>query len=105
MTAPSVLTFLDLAAEGMDALICDWSGSTSYAFPPPSVLDRVVRLVLEQRADTQLIAPTWRSAVWWPMLMSAEPVVLALPPGTQPFVPGPSGCGRPWAVDSRGPKW
>ena len=60
---PFCSRFLEPHTLGMDALLADWTGCTNYAFPPPSILDRVVSLVQRQRARTLLIAPVWQSAI------------------------------------------
>ena len=87
--------FLEKGCLGMDACLASWEGVSNYAFPPPSILDRVVQHIAVGRADTLLICPRWPSQIWWPLLLSLQPVEFSLPVGTQPFVPGGSGCHHP----------
>lgn len=51
--------FLDLQAEAMDALRSRWPPGLLYAFPPLPVIPRVIRKLLEERAELLLIAPHW----------------------------------------------
>lgn len=46
-------------AEGTNALCCLWPQGLIYAFPPTPLIPRVVRKVLEERAEVLLIAPYW----------------------------------------------
>ena len=87
--------FLDPHTSGMDALTADWSACTNYAFPPPSILDKVVALIQRQQARTLLVAPMWPSAIWWPALLTLPSRLVMLPPSTSPFVPKASGCHHP----------
>ena len=93
---PFTSRFLEPGSLGMDALTADWSDCCNYAFPPPSILDRVVPLIQRQRARTLLIAPLWPSALWWPILYGMDPVVIELPCGLSPFLPHRSGCSHPF---------
>lgn len=87
--------FLERGSLGMDALVASWRGVKNYAFPPPSILDRVVQLIADQAVDTLLICPRWPSQSWWPLLMSLPHQQWVLPAGTTPFVPHASGCNHP----------
>ena len=91
--------FLERGSLGMDALMASWRGVRNYAFPPPTILDRVVQLIAEQHADTLLICPKWPSQAWWPLLISLPHSGWLLPSGTAPFVPQRSRCPHPcgWA--------
>ena len=87
--------FMEHGTMGMDALATDWRGTCSYAFPPPSILDRVIQHIAAQCSDTLLICPYWPSQSWWPLLQSLSPSAWRLPSGIQPFLPGRSGCPHP----------
>ena len=87
--------FLERGSLGMDACLASWEGVSNFAFPPPSILDRVVQHIVAGKANTLLICPRWPSQGWWPLLLSMQPVEFELPVGTQPFVPGRSGCSHP----------
>ena len=95
--------FLEPGTAGMDALTADWSQVTNYAFPPPSILDKVVPLIQIQRARTLLVAPMWPSALWWPTLLSMDPELVVLPAGVSPFLPQQSGCLHPLGKAFHGP--
>jgi hypothetical protein len=79
--------FLDSFTSGVDALAQNWrqpaSGAATsgpaaaadggaylvnYAFPPISLVWRVVRLVMDQRAPTLMVVPRWESQPWWPLI-------------------------------------
>ena len=56
-------------ALGQDGLVGSWSGSRSWAFPPPHLVDDVLRkLELEPDAEAIVIVPRWSRAAWWPRL-------------------------------------
>ena len=93
---PFCSRFLEPSSMGMDALAADWRGCTNYAFPPPTIMDRVVSLIQRQQARTLLVAPEWPSAIWWPILLGMSPRKVVLPHGTAPFQPHRSGCHHPF---------
>ncbi len=45
----------------------DWRtlGGVLYAFPPPMLLEGVVREISLEPVSVVLIAPVWQTAVWW----------------------------------------
>ena len=52
-----------------------------YAFPPFSVIGRLLRKVECDQAEVLLVAPLWPTQVWFPLLLSllvAPPVLLPL---------------------------
>ena len=51
---------LDPAAWRIDAFSIRWEGFTGYAFPPISLIPRILQKVRQDRATVLLIAP------WWP---------------------------------------
>ena len=58
----------------------DWRNLDGYAFPPFSLLSRVINQVRRQRVPTLvLVTPLWRGATWFPQLLEvavAPPVLL-----------------------------
>ena len=88
-------SFLKRGSLGMDACMVSWEGVNNYVFPDPSILDKVVQHIAAGTANTLLICPRWPSQAWWPLLLSMQPLEFILPTGTQPFVPGRSGCIHP----------
>lgn len=108
---PFFARFLQPAAMGMDALNVDWRtlGGMLYAFPPPTLLEKVVHKISLEPVSVVLVAPVWQTAVWWPVLLALEPVdSVDLPDGMVSFVAGQSGCGHPLGPGFSGPekvKW
>ncbi|XP_058021197.1 S1 RNA-binding domain-containing protein 1 isoform X2 [Ahaetulla prasina] len=62
--------FPDPLAEGVDALRSPWPEGLLYAFPPLSIIPRVVRWILEEQAEVILIAPHWPRRSWFADLKS-----------------------------------
>jgi len=56
----------DRQAAAMDALLQDWSRLEGliYAFPPPQLLQQVLRKVTLERTPLLLVAPQWEDATW-----------------------------------------
>ena len=66
----------------MDAFTLDWSSYVFYAFPPFSVLGRVVQKIQEDMAKGILLIPNWPTQPWFPQVMRLlvkEPLLLQLP--------------------------
>ena len=62
---------LDPEALAMDALAQSWEGLSLYAFPPFSLIGRILqKMRQEQVKELVLIAPAWQSQVWYPQLLS-----------------------------------
>ena len=59
----------DPQALGQDALSLDWSSLVGYAFPPFSLLTKVIRKARMERASLILVAPYWPSRPWFPDLL------------------------------------
>ncbi|XP_045104423.1 uncharacterized protein LOC123499956 [Portunus trituberculatus] len=56
----------DPAATFVDAFSINWADRTSYAFPPFSLIARVLRKLQEDRASLIAILPLWPSQAWFP---------------------------------------
>ena len=41
-----------------------------YAFPPFSILQRVLQKFSEEEATGLLVVPNWPTQIWWPYLMN-----------------------------------
>ena len=66
-------------ALAVDAFSISWSNQKFYAFPPFSLLTRVLAKIQNDVALVLLIAPTWSTQPWYPMLLQlaiARPVLL-----------------------------
>ena len=62
---------LNPEALAMDALAQSWEGLSLYAFPPFSLIGRILqKMRQEQVKELVLIAPAWQSQVWYPQLLS-----------------------------------
>lgn len=55
-------------AEGLDALTSPWPATLLYAFPPIPLLPRVIRLIIQQKANVILVAPWWPRRPWFSMI-------------------------------------
>ena len=56
---------LDPAAWRIDAFSIRWEGFTGYAFPPISLIPRILQKVRQDRATVLLIAPWWPKRTWF----------------------------------------
>ena len=66
-------------ALAVDAFTLDWSSYVFYAFPPFSVLGRVVQKIQEDMAEGILLIPNWPTQPWFPKVMRLlvkEPLLL-----------------------------
>ena len=74
--------FRDPMAAGTDAFLQSWDGLQAYAFPPWSVIPRVIaKLRMSQGTELTLVAPYWPQRAWFPDLLHlllAPPVALPL---------------------------
>lgn len=59
----------DPGAFAVDAFTLDWSTDTFYAFPPFSLLGRVVQKIEQDQAEGIVIIPNWPSQPWYPQVM------------------------------------
>ena len=60
----------DAQAWRIDAMSFPWSGLRLFAFPPFSMLPRVLEKVALDGADLALVAPYWPKRPWFPKLLS-----------------------------------
>ena len=60
----------DPNAWALDAFAISWSNLKGYAFPPVSLIPKVLRKIQEDRAWVLLIAPDWPRRPWFPLLLS-----------------------------------
>jgi hypothetical protein len=54
----------------------------------PSLLGRVLNLLLEQQAVVTLVVPRWTAAWWWPEVSRAACDCIRIPAQTDLFQPG-----------------
>ena len=73
----------DPGAIGIDAFSQKWNHTLLYAFPPFSVINRVLQKIEQEAANVILIAPMWPTQPWFPHLLhllTREPVLLPTSP-------------------------
>ena len=70
----------DPEAMATDAFTLDWTQFQGYANPPWNLIGRVLSHVRNQKAQVTLVAPIWRSQIWYPTLLEmAIQIPLHLP--------------------------
>ena len=52
-------------AQGQDALSLQWEKKGGYAFPPFSLLPRVLNIIRRQKVTVVVVTPLWPSAIWY----------------------------------------
>ena len=57
-------------AYAEDALAISWEGLWAYAYPPTSIMNKVLEKVLTANVDLILIAPAWPTQAWFPVLLN-----------------------------------
>ena len=76
--------FRDPLASGTDAFLQSWDGLQAYAFPPWSIIPKVLAKLRESRVtDLTLVAPYWPQRTWFPDLLHlslAPPIALTARP-------------------------
>jgi hypothetical protein len=76
-------------AAAVDAFHQSWSHLRAYANPPFAIMGQVLRKVEQDAATIWLVAPVWKTAHWWPLLLellTADPQLL--PHSYDTFLPG-----------------
>ena len=53
----------------IDAFSIDWSDLKFYAFPPISVIPRVLAKVKQDSAEGIIVVPFWPTRVWYPVML------------------------------------
>ncbi|KAI8514466.1 hypothetical protein Bbelb_070570 [Branchiostoma belcheri] len=54
--------------DSVNAFTLSWAQHTNWLFPPPRLIPRVLSKIKQDACCGTLIAPSWRSAAWWPLL-------------------------------------
>ena len=55
-------------AEGVDAFSYHWGDEPGYMFPPFSLIPRILRKIVSDKAKILLVHPDWPGALWSPTL-------------------------------------
>jgi hypothetical protein len=63
--------FSDPLTEGVDAFTFDWSRDNNWLVPPVSVLVHTIKHVQLCKTVGTLLVPKWKSAMFWPLLVSS----------------------------------
>ena len=58
----------DPQAFQSDAFSVNWKHLKGYAFPPFSLIARVLDKMMMDKTDLVLVAPIWQAQPWWPLL-------------------------------------
>lgn len=59
----------DAEAENVDAFSVDWTDIYFYAFPPFSLVSRLVQKLQRDGADCLLVVPIWPTQIWFSVVM------------------------------------
>lgn len=81
----------DPLATHINAFTFDWTNMAPYAFPPFSVIGKVLQKLQEEGATVLTILPLWPTQVWFPkalMLLADTPLLLPREPLILPQDPG-----------------
>ena len=62
--------FLNPGCKAADAFTVSWAGVSNWLFPPSFLVPRVLRHMSVGKEDGTLLVPEWRSALWWPLLVT-----------------------------------
>ena len=74
----------------VDAFLVPWSDKLIYAFPPFSIIHKVLQKLRQDEATGLLLVPYWPTKPWFTQLMAsliATPVTFSLEPDML-FIPG-----------------
>ena len=59
----------DPEAWAEDALSLNWSGLNAYAYPPASIMSKVLEKIMTESCKVILIAPAWPAQSWYNLLL------------------------------------
>ena len=85
----------DPYSQATDAMQQDWTNLFGYAFPPFSMVGKVIRKMINQQSELIMITPLWQSQSWYPLLLqttTANPILL---PKTQSLLRSPEDSPHP----------
>ena len=66
-------------SQATDAFLQKWSNQFLYAFPPFSLITRVLRKIRQEKAHVILISPAWQTQSWYALLLEMsvkDPILL-----------------------------
>ena len=62
--------FSDPLTEGVDAFTFDWSRDNNWLVPLVSLIAHTIKHVQLSKTVGTLLVPKWKSAIFWPLLLS-----------------------------------
>ena len=77
----------DPMAITTDAFTMDWAQVKGYANPPWSLIGRVLVQTRQQQAELVLVAPVWKTQVWYPVLLEMLVEIPLLIPQREDLIP------------------
>ena len=102
-TSHQLTSYMSLKADpncrAVDALQQNWSRLFPYAFPPFSLIGRVLRKALRERVTMIIITPIWVTQPWYPTLLQMSiqhPIIL---PKHRELLTDPRGDHHPLMVN------
>ena len=80
----------DPGAVMIDAFTISWKNLNFYAFPPFSLILRVLNKIINEKATGIVVVPHWPTQVWFPLfskLIASEPIIFSSTPDliTSPY--------------------
>ncbi|EYC23896.1 hypothetical protein Y032_0014g2204 [Ancylostoma ceylanicum] len=69
----------DPDSTAVDAFKQSWLGISAYAFPPFSLVGRVIAKAVRERARLILVCPRWPSQPWWPLVQQYSQDLVQIP--------------------------
>ena len=81
---------LDPYSKGRDAFQFSWSHLQAYAFPPFSLIGRVLKKVQADNANLIIITPAWQTQSWYPTLLQMSVQHPLLLPSTSDLLLNPN---------------
>ena len=67
---PCFCRYTNPGCESSDAFTVSWAGENNWLFPPPYLIPQVLHHMRDGCEKGTLIAPSWPSASWWPLLVT-----------------------------------
>jgi hypothetical protein len=74
----------------LDAFSRSWADEIPYAFPPISLLPRVLNRIRSDGGIALVVAPVWIGQPWWSMLVDMAVAAVILGKSREVLIPGPA---------------
>lgn len=77
----------DPDAVAIDAFTTSWANKLFYAFPPFSIILKVLRKIIAEKSEGILVVPSWPTQPWYPVFRALiVSKVLTFPPHKRPLI-------------------